>query len=62
MLTELTAFQHTAPDRDERVVLALRQIAVSLSICSCVGVPETHGCSSAGLHIPGAAHLAKIAS
>ena len=34
----------------------------SLSIWACVGVPEMQGSGSSGLHMPGAAYLAKIAS
>ena len=35
---------------------------VSLSIAAWVGVPSTHGLSSSGLHMPGAASLANTAS
>ena len=34
----------------------------SLSICAWLGVPDMQGSGSSGLHMPGAANLAKIAS
>ena len=38
------------------------RVRVSLSIWAWLGVPVVQGWSSAGLHMPGAAYLAKITS
>ena len=43
-------------------MIALSSAAGVASMASSNGLPLTHGVSSAGLHIPGAASLAKIAS
>ena len=61
-LAEFSAHQGDAPDRDQRVVLALGQAAVIVVDLGLDGVPEVQGSGSAGLHMPGAAYLAKSTS
>ena len=62
MLTELTGGQQGAAGGEQGVVVALSGLRVSPWMAACDGVPLIQGWSSAGLHIPGAASLAKTAS
>ena len=62
MLTQIPDGQHAAQPGQQAVVVALRAVAGITVDGLWDGAPSTHGVSSAGLHMPGAASLAHTAS